>query len=105
MTAGLALWTRRESDSNEFPDSPKGRQLAARVPIGHQSLVYLMAPAKRIWAAEYIKWDSSISDVLQEGARAAHAQGADTMMAAVNSHYAKVWRCIRVLAIIPTYMD
>jgi len=81
-----------------FPDNDKGRRLAALVPIGHKSLVYLMAPAKRIWAAiEYIKWDSKIADPLKEGMEAARAQGADTMMEAINSHYARVWRCVRVL--------
>jgi hypothetical protein len=89
-----------------FPDSAKGRTIAASVPIGHRSLVYLMAPIKRIWAAvEYIKWDSSIADVLQEGMKAALAQDAVKMMNAVNTHFAKVWRCVRVLAVVDNYKN
>jgi hypothetical protein len=84
-----------------FPDNPEGRRVAASIPIGHKSLVYLMHPVKRIWAAiEYIKWDVCIADVLEEGMRAAVAQGAVAMMEAHSAKFAKVWRCIRFLAVI-----
>ena len=82
-----------------FPDSPEGRRIAAALPIGHRSLVYLMHPMKRIWAAiEYIKWDDGIDDVLKEGRRAAAAQGAVDLMRVQNSKFARYWRCVRVLA-------
>jgi hypothetical protein len=82
-----------------FPDSPEGRRIAASIPNGHRSLVYLMAPTKRIWAAiEYIKWDEKITDVLEEGRQAAQAQGAVALMDILAPHYAKVWRCVRFLA-------
>src|SRR3954462_3805226 len=43
-----------------FPNSPEGRHVATAIPIGHRSLVYLMHPVKRFWAAiEYVKWDSN----------------------------------------------
>jgi len=84
-----------------FPDSPPGRRIAADIPIGHRSLVYVMHPIRRFWTAiEYIKWDPTINDVLTEGWQAAAAQGADAMMEAFNSHYAKLWRCIRILALM-----
>jgi hypothetical protein len=89
-----------------FPTSEKGRTIARNIPIGHRSLVYLMAPARRLWTAiEYIKWDSHSADVLEEGSRAAVAQGATAIREVFNSHYAKIWRCIRVLAIIDDYMN
>src|SRR5687767_9315572 len=73
-----------------FPDSPVGRRIAAEIPIGHKSLVYLMHPVQRFWAAiEYIKWDANVEDVLEEGRRAAVAQDAVIMMKAVNSKFAK----------------
>jgi hypothetical protein len=82
-----------------FPDSPEGRRLAAGIPVGHKSLVYLMHPVKRFWAAiEYIKWDSGVADVLDEGQRAAQAQNAVALMQVVNSRFAAVWRCVRMLA-------
>ena len=82
-----------------FPDSPEGRRIAADIPIGHKSLVYLMAPVKRFCSAiEYIKWDANIGDVLEDGARAADAQGAIAMIKVVNSRFAKNWRCVRVVA-------
>jgi len=38
-----------------FPNSPEGRRIAVAIPVGHRSLVYLMHPVKRFWAAvEYI---------------------------------------------------
>src|SRR4051794_14031207 len=84
-----------------FPDNPEGRRVATGIPIGHKSLVYLMQPVMRTWAAiEYIKWDVSISDVLEEGTRGAIAQNAIAMMEAYNAKFAKVWRCIRFLAVI-----
>src|SRR4051812_19934674 len=53
-----------------FPDSPAGRRLAAAIPIGHKSLVYLMHPVQRFWTAiEYIKWDATVEDVLEDGRR------------------------------------
>jgi hypothetical protein len=71
------------------------------VKIGHRSLVYLMAPTKRLWAAvEYVRWCPGIADVLVEGREEANAQGAVTLMEAVNRKFAKVWRCIRCLAVI-----
>jgi hypothetical protein len=82
-----------------FPDSPVGRRIAADIPIGHKSLVYLMHPIKRFWSAiEYIKWDAKVADVLEEGLRAARAQNAVTLMEAANARFAKVWRCVRLLA-------
>jgi hypothetical protein len=84
-----------------FPDSSEGWHIAAAIPIGHKSLVYLMHPTKRIWAAvEYIKWDLTISDVLEEGKRAAIAQNAVEVMEVYNARFAKVWRCVRFLAVI-----
>src|SRR5262249_7438144 len=84
-----------------FPDSAEGRQAAAGIPIGHKSLVYLMYPVKRIWAAvEYIKWDPSISDFLEEGTLAASSQNAVAMMEVYNARFSKVWRCVRFLAVI-----
>jgi hypothetical protein len=48
-----------------FPDSPEGRRIAPGVPLGHRSLVYLMDPVKRFWAAiEYIRWNHEIQDVV-----------------------------------------
>jgi hypothetical protein len=82
-----------------FPDSPEGRRIAASIPNGHRSLVYLMAPRKCIWAAiEYIKWDEKTADVLEEGRQAAQAQNAIALMQVLAPHYAKVWRCVRFLA-------
>src|SRR5438552_2876347 len=84
-----------------FPDSLEGRRIGASIPIGHRSLVYLMYPVKRFWAAiEYIKWDFSTEDVLVEGMRAAAAQDAVAMMEVVNPKFARIWRCVRVLALI-----
>jgi hypothetical protein len=84
-----------------FPDSPEGRRLVAAVPLGHRALVYLMHPVMRFGAAiEYIKWDDAIEDVLKEGQRAAVAQGAVAMLEALNPRFAKLWRCIRILALI-----
>jgi hypothetical protein len=84
-----------------FPKSPEGQRIASGIPIGHTSLVYLMAPVKRFWTAiEYIKCDPSIEDVLEEGWRAAAAQNAVAMMEAHNSKFAKIWRCVRVVALI-----
>jgi hypothetical protein len=60
-----------------------------------------MHPVKRFWTAvEYIKWNPKIEDVLEEGMQAAVAQNAVAMMEALNSKFAKLWRCIRVLALI-----
>jgi hypothetical protein len=82
-----------------FPDNHEGRRIAAGIPIGHKSLVYLMHPVKRFWAAiEYIKWNPSIEDVLEEGLQAAVAQNAAALMEVINPKFAKVWRCVRVLA-------
>src|SRR5262245_6778826 len=79
-----------------FPNSPEGRRVATAIPIGHRSLVYLMHPVKRFWSAvEYIKWDSNAKDVLDDGMRAAVAQGAVELMEVVNATYAKIWRCVR----------
>jgi hypothetical protein len=84
-----------------FPSSREGRRIAAEVPIGHRSLVYLMSPVKRFWTAiEYIKWDPSIKDLLKEGARAAENQNAVALVEALNAKFARLWRCIRVLALI-----
>jgi hypothetical protein len=55
-----------------FPNTAEGRRIAANIPIGHKSLVYLMHPVKRFWSAiEYIKWDLGIENVLEEGMQAA----------------------------------
>jgi hypothetical protein len=82
-----------------FPDSAEGRRIAAGVPIGHKSLVYLMAPVKRFYTAiEYIKWDSSVGNVLKEGTKAANHHGAVELMEVCYPHFAKIWRCIRMLA-------
>jgi hypothetical protein len=82
-----------------FPDSAVGRRIGADIPIGHKSLVYLMHPIMRFWSAiEFIKWDPKVADVLGEGLRAARAQNAVALMEAVNARFAKVWRCVRVLA-------
>jgi hypothetical protein len=84
-----------------FPDSAEGRRIAADIPIGNKSLVYLVHPVKRFWAAiEYIKWDANINDVLKEGMQAATAQKAVATFKIYNSKFAKVWRCVRVLALI-----
>jgi hypothetical protein len=84
-----------------FPDSAEGRRIAADIPIGHRSLVYLMHPIRRFWTAiEYIKWDGAIEDVLEEGERAAVAQNAVTLMRVVNPRFSRIWRCIRILALI-----
>lgn len=83
-----------------FPDSLVGRRLAEGIPVGHRSLVYLMAPAKRFWTAiEYIKGD------LEDGMRAAVAQGAFAFMEVYNSHFARIWRCVRILAQIDDPKD
>ena len=82
-----------------FPNSPEGKRLAAAIPIGHKSLVYLMHPVKHFWTAiEYIKWDHTIPDVLREGKKAATAQKAVALIGAVNARFSRYWRCIRVLA-------
>jgi hypothetical protein len=74
-----------------FPDSSKGRQVAAAIPIGHRSLVYLMYPIRRIWAAvEYIKCDPSVSDLLEEGNRAAISQNAVAVMEAHNEKFSRI---------------
>jgi hypothetical protein len=84
-----------------FPDSPEGRRIATSIPIGHRSLVYLMHPVMRFCAAiEYIKWDSNIADVLEEGRLAAVPQNAVVLMEVLNRRFAKLWRCVRVLALI-----
>jgi hypothetical protein len=89
-----------------FPNGPEGRRVAAAIPIGHRSLVYLMYPVKRFWAAiEYIKWDLSINDVLKEGKQAAISQNAVALMEAYNSKYSQTWRCIRFLAVIDDPMN
>lgn len=89
-----------------FPDSPEGRRIAASIPIGNKSLVYLMHPVKHFWSAiEYVKWDCGVSNVLDEGTRAAVAQRAVIMMEAVNASYARIWRCVRLLAIIDDPMN
>jgi hypothetical protein len=82
-----------------FPNSAEGRRLAANIPIGHKSLVYLMHPVKRFWTAiEYIRSDAGIVDLLKDGERAAIAQNAVALMQAHSAHYSRFWRCIRVLA-------
>jgi hypothetical protein len=82
-----------------FPDSPEGRRIARSIPIGHRSLVYLMHPIMRFWAAiEYIKWDMNIKDLLEDGRHAAMAQKAVALMEVYNPKFAKLWRCIRFLA-------
>jgi hypothetical protein len=82
-----------------FPDSPDGKRLAAAIPIGHKSLVYLMHPVKRFWTAiEYIRWDPSEPDILKEGEKAAAAQNAIALVEAQNARFARYWRCIRILA-------
>jgi hypothetical protein len=82
-----------------FPDSPEGLRVAATIPIGHKSLVYLQAPTKLIWAAiEYIEWHPEYGDVLEQGRRAAEAQDAIALMGTLAPHYARLWRCIRYLA-------
>jgi hypothetical protein len=84
-----------------FPDSPEGRSVAERIPIGHRALVYLMHPVKHFGAAiEYIQWDFNGVDVLEQGRRAALSQDAVTMMEAVNPRFARVWRCVRLLALV-----
>ena len=89
-----------------FPDSREGRRIAAAIPIGHRSLVYLMHPVMRFWSAiEYIKWNSKIANVLEDGRQAAVAQKAVAMMEVVNPIFAKVWRCVRVLAVINNPMN
>src|SRR5262245_64575684 len=71
-----------------FPNSPEGRRLAAATPIGHKSLVYLMHPVKRFWTAiEYIRSDSKIPDLLNDGERAAISQNAVALMQAANPYY------------------
>lgn len=83
-----------------FPDSPAGRKIASSVPIGHKSLVYLMAPRKRFASAiEYVKWDHGIEDVLREGTKVAMHHNAIEMLKACNyPRFAKIWRCVRVIA-------
>jgi hypothetical protein len=89
-----------------FPNTHEGRQIAASVPIGHRSLVYLMHPVMRFWAAiEYIRGNPDISDVLEDGRQAAAAQNADAILEAVNPRFARVWRCIRVVAVIDDPMQ
>src|SRR5262249_6832603 len=84
-----------------LPNSPERRRRGTAIPIGHRSLVYLMHPVKRFWSAvEYTKWDSNAANVLDDGMRAAVAQNAVELMEVVNSTYAKIWRCVRVLAMI-----
>src|SRR5262249_2898160 len=71
----------------------------AGIPIGHKSLVYLMHPVRRFWAAiEYIRWDAKVADVLEDGLRAAQAQDAVVLMEAVNARFAKGWRRVRAVA-------
>lgn len=82
-----------------FPDSEMGRHVASVIPIGHRSLVYLMAPVKRIWAAvEYIKTDPIRESVLDEGRRAAIKHGAIKILKVVAPHYASYFRCVRFVA-------
>src|SRR5262249_29157682 len=89
-----------------FPDTPQGRRIATSIPIGHKSLVYLMHPVKRFWAAvEYIRWDPNSEDVLEDGLRAAEGQNAVALMDAHNAKFAKVWRCVRQLAYIDNPMN
>jgi hypothetical protein len=84
-----------------FPDSVEGKRCASVVLIGHRSLVYLMAPIKRFWGAvEYIKWNPEIDDVLEEGRRAAANQNVAAIMEVLNPRFSRVWRCIRVVAMI-----
>ena len=84
-----------------FPDSVEGKRCASVTPIGHRSLVYLMAPVKAFWGVvEYIKWNPAIDDVLEEGRRAAAPQNAIAIMEVLNPHFAKYWRCTRVVAMI-----
>jgi hypothetical protein len=87
-----------------FPDTPEGRRMAASIPIGHRSLVYLMSPVKRFWAAvEYIRCDPNSADVLEDGRRAAERQNAVALMEVHNPKFAKVWRCIKHLACIDDF--
>jgi len=89
-----------------FPDGPEGRRIAASIPIGQRSLVYLMYPIKRFWTAiEYIKWDLNTDDVLEEGMRAAVAQNAVAMAEVINSKFARIWRCVRIVALIDDPMS
>jgi hypothetical protein len=82
-----------------FPDSREGQRVAASIPIGHRSLVYLMAPTKRIWAAiEYIRCDTEMTDMVRAGRHAAETQNAVALMQVLAPHYANIWRCIRFLA-------
>jgi hypothetical protein len=89
-----------------FPDSPQGRRTATEIPIGHRSLVYLMHPVQRFWTAvEYIEWGNSTECVLDAGRRAAAAQGAVSLIEAHSPKFAKLWRCIRILAQIDDPMN
>ena len=64
-----------------FPDSPEGRRIAACIPVGHRSLVYLMHPVKRFWSAvEYIGWESGDDNLLVQGRRAPVQQNAVALM-------------------------
>jgi len=87
-----------------FPDSPDGHYFAANIPIGHKSLVYLMAPMMRIWAAvEYVKCGDTSLSLLEQGRQAAEAQpNIIAQMRALAPQYASLWRCIRFLASIST---
>ena len=88
-----------------FPDSAEGRRIAANIPIGHKTIVYLMHPTMRFWSViEFINSESS-KDVLQAGMEAAVAQNAVAVMNVVNPKFAKVWRCVRVLAMIDNPMN
>jgi len=89
-----------------FPDSAEGKRCASIVPIGHKSLVYLMAPIKRFWGVvEYIKWNHAIDNVLEEGRRAAVDQNARAIMEVLYPHFARVWRCVRIVATIKDPMQ
>jgi hypothetical protein len=89
-----------------FPNSPEGRRLAIATPLGHKSLVYLIHPVMRFWTAiEYIRWDPNVSDLLEDGLRAATAQDAVALIEAQDAHYSRYWRCIRILASIDNPMN
>jgi hypothetical protein len=82
-----------------FPDGRAGRRIAASIPIGHRSLVYLMHPTKRLCAAiEYVS-DPKTVDVLKQGKQAAIAQNAVAQIEAYGyPHFSKIWRCVRIVA-------
>jgi hypothetical protein len=82
-----------------FPDSREGREIATVLPVGHRALVYLMAPKKCFGAAiEFIQLNQTTGDLLDDGMQAARAQDAIRLHEAVYPHWAKWWRCTRVIA-------